>query len=114
MYFGQLISRGVVFAQVAFWCVGVVPCRPDPTEPKALPLDKSIRAAKEVGADGLDVNCRSPIDREYLDTVRQAGMELHTWTVNDAERAKELARVGVDSITTDRPGWLRQQLGDDP
>ena len=95
----------------AYWCVAVVPRRPDPNEPKALPLVECIRLAKEAGADGLDVNCRSPIDKEYIDTVRQAGLELHTWTVNDAERATELARVGVDSITTDRPGWLRQQLG---
>ena len=31
---------------------------------------------------------------------------LHVWTVNDAERMRELVRLGVDGIITDRPDVL--------
>ncbi len=94
----------------AYWVMSVTPRQPNPKEPKHVPLEERIRAAKEAYADGLDVNCKSPVDAEYVATVRRAGLELHAWTVDDAGRAKELARVGIDSITTNRPGWLRQQL----
>jgi glycerophosphoryl diester phosphodiesterase len=36
---------------------------------------------------------------------------LSVWTVNDVNLARQMIRVGVQSITTDRPGWLREQLG---
>lgn len=94
----------------AYWVLGVTPAEPDPNEPKNVPLGQRIPAAKEAGADGLDVNWKSGIDAEYLNTVRRAGLELHAWTVNDAEQARKLAAVGIDSITTDRPGWLREQI----
>jgi glycerophosphoryl diester phosphodiesterase len=38
-------------------------------------------------------------------------MDLYVWTVNDPKRARELLAMGVAGITTDRPGYLRQQLG---
>ncbi|MDZ7618353.1 MAG: glycerophosphodiester phosphodiesterase [Patescibacteria group bacterium] len=95
----------------AYWVMSVTPRAADPNEPKNVPLAQQIPAAKEAGADGLDVNWKSGIDADYLATVRRAGLELHAWTVNDAEQARTLAAVGIDSITTDRPGWLREQLG---
>jgi glycerophosphoryl diester phosphodiesterase len=94
----------------AYWVLGVTPREPDPNEPKNVPLGQRIPAAKEARADGLDVNWKSGIDAEYVGLVRRAGLELHAWTVNDAEQARKLAAVGIASITTDRPGWLREQL----
>jgi glycerophosphoryl diester phosphodiesterase len=35
---------------------------------------------------------------------------VHTWTVNDPERARELAALGVDCLITDNPGLLRSAL----
>jgi glycerophosphoryl diester phosphodiesterase len=35
---------------------------------------------------------------------------LIAWTVDDPEVAKKLVELGVDGITTNRPGWLREQL----
>ena len=94
----------------AYWVLSVTPREPDPNEPKNVPLGQRIPAAKEARADGLDVNWKSGVDAEYLAVVREAGLELHAWTVNDAEQARKLAAVGIDSITTDRPGWLREQI----
>ena len=94
----------------AYWVLGVTPKEADPNEPKNVPLAERIPAAKAARADGLDVNWKSGIDADYLATVREAGLELHVWTVNDAQQAGKLAAVGIDSITTDRPGWLRSQI----
>jgi glycerophosphoryl diester phosphodiesterase len=35
---------------------------------------------------------------------------VHTWTVNDPARARELAALGVDCLITDNPGALKQAL----
>jgi glycerophosphoryl diester phosphodiesterase len=35
---------------------------------------------------------------------------VHTWTVNDPVRARELAALGVDCLITDNPGSIKQAL----
>jgi glycerophosphoryl diester phosphodiesterase len=50
-----------------------------------------------------------PIDQDFVREVKGAGLKMLVWTVNDAAIAKRLAAAGVDAITTDRPGWLREQ-----
>lgn len=39
------------------------------------------------------------------------GLFVNTWTVNDADRARELARAGVDAIITDVVPAIRAALG---
>lgn len=60
------------------------------------------------GADGLDSHFSIP--EEFSQEVLDAGYEWHTWTVNDPGMAKQLVQRGVHSITTDRPGFLRDAL----
>lgn len=36
--------------------------------------------------------------------------EYHVWNVNDFETAVYFQKLGVDSMTTDRPEWLRDRL----
>ncbi len=70
-----------------------------------------IRKAEKAGLDGLDLDGRGPMTKAFVDKLRAKGMDLYVWTVNDPERARELIAMGVTGITTDRPGYLRQQLG---
>lgn len=74
-------------------------------------LDDLIAKAKGAGLDGLDLNYRGPLTREFVDKVAQAGMKVLVYTVNDPESAKRLLEMGVAGITTDRPAFLRQALG---
>lgn len=69
-----------------------------------------IALCKEHGFDGLGVSAGWPIDASLVARLRAEGLRLNVWTVNDPKRARELAAAGVASITTDRPGWLREQL----
>ena len=63
---------------------------------------------KSTGADGLDSHFSIP--EEFSQEVLDAGYEWHTWTVNHPGMAKQLVQRGVHSITTDRPGFLRDAL----
>ena len=75
------------------------------------PLQLLIENAKAARLDGLDLNSGFPIHREFVSEVHHAGLKLYTWTVDDLKIARQEVEAGVDGITTNRPGWLRRQLG---
>lgn len=68
-----------------------------------------VRIARENGLDGLDVN-HNGVDKVFMDAVEAAGQKLYVWTVDDPEESRRLVKLGVAGITTNRPGWLREQL----
>ena len=72
--------------------------------------DTLITRAKSANLDGLDLDRRFAIDEEFVSRVKNAGLKLCVWTVNDVKLARKLAALGVDGITTNRPLWLREQL----
>lgn len=45
-----------------------------------------------------------------VDFWHARGLKVATWTVDDAQRARELKAMGVDVLITNRPGWMRDQL----
>jgi glycerophosphoryl diester phosphodiesterase len=70
-----------------------------------------VQTAKNKGLDGLDVHYAG-ITKEFVDAVKASGQKLYVWTVDDPKEAIRLIELGVDGITTNRPGWLREQLKD--
>lgn len=70
-----------------------------------------ITSLRKTAAVGLGSQANEKvIDSEFVKSVRDAGCEFHVWTVNDVAAAQRLARLGVNSITTDRPGVIRNAL----
>jgi glycerophosphoryl diester phosphodiesterase len=74
--------------------------------------DEVIATLNRTGADGYGSNGKLEVfDADFLDRLRKAGHdEFHVWTINDADVARTYQRLGAWSITTDRPGWLRERL----
>ena len=77
-----------------------------------LGLDTLIERAGGAGLDGLDLKANGPFGKDFVDKLGDAGLELLVYTVNEPRLARRLVELGVKGITTDRPGWLREQLGD--
>jgi glycerophosphoryl diester phosphodiesterase len=73
-------------------------------------VDELIQKAKAAGVDGINLDYHFPIDKAFVEKVHRAGLEMHVWTVDDPSEAVKLIHAGVDSITTNRPGWLRAQV----
>jgi glycerophosphoryl diester phosphodiesterase len=69
-----------------------------------------VEQAKTAKLDGLDLSYRGPLDAAAAKEIRDAGLKLYVWTVDAADEARRLRDLGVDGITTNRPGWLREQL----
>jgi glycerophosphoryl diester phosphodiesterase len=72
------------------------------------PLAEVIRKTKAAGLDGIDFGDAPVIDREFIAKVKQAGLGVYTWTVNTTKEAGRLEQAGIDGITTNRPGVLKE------
>jgi len=69
-----------------------------------------IEKAKAANLDGLDLGARGPITRPFISQVHDAGLTFYVWTVDSPAKARKLRDAGVNGITTNRPGWLRERL----
>lgn len=58
--------------------------------------------AVDAGFDALNLT-NGAVDEAAVTMVRDAGLELNVWTVNDPTRIAELFAFDVDSIITDEP-----------
>ena len=77
-------------------------------EPSLHILEATMRMVNAAGLyiDGVSLAGEPEIAKK----VRAAGKELHVWTVNRAPAARIASAMGITSLTTDRPGWLRRRL----
>ncbi len=90
-----------------YWLVGT---RKDKETETWIPHStKLVDDLAGTGLDGLNVHWAG-VTEEFAKAVHDAGLGLYVWTVNDPVEAARLAKLGVQGITTDRPGWLRGQL----
>lgn len=79
--------------------------------PKKPIPDEVLATLKRCGADGLDARADFDVVNEaFVARVRDAGYEVHFWTVDDPAVAQKLVTLGTDSITTNRPAFLREAL----
>ena len=70
---------------------------------------KWIARAVDAGLDGLNFRHKG-ISKDYVEAVHRSGMKMFAWTVDDPADAARLIEFGIDGITSNRPGWLREQI----
>jgi len=64
-------------------------------------FDGSIaRSAKELGCRGLAIEWPA-LDGDAVSLIRNAGLTLATWTVEDRATLRDMVRLGVDAICID-------------
>jgi glycerophosphoryl diester phosphodiesterase len=73
-----------------------------------------VRKATEAGLDGIDFGDTPALDREFVSELKQSRLGVYTWTVDSVQEAKRLEQAGVDGITTNRPGFLKEALKGHP
>jgi hypothetical protein len=95
----------------AYWLTGTGPKKDGTPGPTA---EQIIATAKACDASGVDVQDSVDITQAFIDTVKAAGLRFHVWTVNKMPRARELAAMGVETITTDCGAAFKQTLYGNP
>jgi glycerophosphoryl diester phosphodiesterase len=73
-------------------------------------VQQVLATLKQSGADGLDCRAHALVDQQFVEQLRRNHREFHAWTVDDLPTAERFRDLGVDSLTTNRPGWLKRQL----
>lgn len=90
-----------------YWLVGA---QRDKKTQAYVPYDrKLIEQTRKAGLEGVAMHY-GPLDAAYVRAVRQAGLEVYVWTINDPNEAMRMLEMGIERITTDRPKWLKQQV----
>lgn len=92
------------------WLVGY---KDEETKGVFKPTRETVQQTLEaVDCDGLGSQANvDHVDAKFLKQLCAAGhCEFHVWTVDDADVARFYQKQGAWSITTNRPGWLREQL----
>jgi glycerophosphoryl diester phosphodiesterase len=74
-------------------------------------IEDVVATVRRAGLDALDLEAEWPLDATVVQRAHAAGLAMFTWTVDDADRARELRAAGVDGVTTNLPGRLRALLG---
>ncbi|WP_298869171.1 glycerophosphodiester phosphodiesterase [uncultured Gimesia sp.] len=72
--------------------------------------DYYIQKAKTAHLDGLDIGLNNFVTQKFVDEANSAGLPVYVWTVNSVKDARKLVNMGVEGITTDRPGLLNSAL----
>lgn len=71
-------------------------------------LEEMLSIAKEIGADGIGIKSNRNFTRKIARGILEAGLGLHVWTVDNPKEAIKYHRWGVQSLTTNRPGYMKQ------
>lgn len=88
-------TRGVLNLRLRSWGVPVTVRR------------SAIAAQVPEAQSGVQV-----VDRRFVRTAHARGLQVHVWTVNDADRMHQLLDLGVDGIMTDHIDALRKVMED--
>jgi glycerophosphoryl diester phosphodiesterase len=72
-------------------------------------LKKNISLVPVAGLEGISLSYKL-IDKDLASRTMRLNLELFAWTVDDPDEAKRLISLGVKGITTNSPGWLREQV----
>jgi glycerophosphoryl diester phosphodiesterase len=78
---------------------------------QGLRAPSGLDLARDLGAAVLCSNTAAPaLDAALVDAAHAAGLEVMVWTVDEVDRARELAKLGVDAVCTNDPTALAGAL----
>jgi glycerophosphoryl diester phosphodiesterase len=88
-----------------FWIVD-----PKPDKEPVWTAEALIGKAKSIKADALDLSVQSLVTAEFIRRAASEKLPVYVWTIDDVGVARPMIAAGAVGITTNRPGWLRDQL----
>ena len=65
---------------------------------------------KETGIDGCGAQAHPRLTENFVNSLTSIDKKVHVWTVDQPEQAKRYAELGLSSITTNKPGQIKNWL----
>jgi len=92
----------------AYWLTGFTISE---TSGRITPSSKEIvKTLEQSGADGAGCQYHSFIDQAFVHALQSAHKKLNIWTVDEIDTANRLSKLGADFITSNRAGWLKENI----
>ncbi len=108
--FDSLVKARPMFPDIRLLWLDGGKTNPKTKERVYPPMSELAGKAIDAGFEGLDLNQGFPFDEVSVKMIKDKGLTLAVWTVNEPETAVRLAKLGIDSITTDKPELIRAAL----
>jgi len=77
---------------------------------KNLEVNEIVDTALSINADGVGAQNHKNFNLSLVDSLKDENKTSHVWTVDEADDARKYVEMGVESITTNRPLFLRSEL----
>jgi glycerophosphoryl diester phosphodiesterase len=78
--------------------------------PKLIEENEIVKMMQKINADGIGAQNHNSLDIQFINKINKENKKVHVWTVNSKEEAKRYYELGLDSITTNCPGKIREYL----
>ena len=77
---------------------------------KSLAQKRLMQTLKTLNCDGIDVNAAPYIDEKLVKSLRVNKLDFCAYDVDKVEDAIRLINLGIDSITTNSPLKMREEI----
>jgi len=69
-----------------------------------------LNFCKQNNLSGVDLKDTQYINQEFVNIFKNNNINIYIWTVNDTKRVKELYNFGVNGVTSDKAGFIKEKL----
>lgn len=69
-----------------------------------------LSTLRKINADGVGCQRRRLVNRSFVNELRKACKKSNVWVIDEPSMAKQFSDIGVDSLSTNRPGYLIEHL----
>ncbi|MBV06393.1 MAG: glycerophosphodiester phosphodiesterase [Gammaproteobacteria bacterium] len=78
--------------------------------PKLIEENEIVSVMNEINADGVGAQNHECLDFNFCNKINKEKKKVHVWTVNSKEEAKKYYELGLNSITSNCPGNIKEYL----
>ncbi len=73
-------------------------------------VNSIINKIKSANLEGINVEKGKWINKKVVDRIKNAGLKIFVWTVNDIQEAERYMKLGVNGIASDRASWIKKEI----
>ena len=77
---------------------------------KRIEVNEILDSVLSIDANGVGAQNHDRLNEELIGSLKEIGKSTHVWTVDSDKEAERYLKLGINSITTNKPLFLRKHL----